>query len=127
MFHQHSEQGLPILTLPKAIENNRWVFYDRGYLIRDPKFAETLSPRLPEGFYILNRDVQVTTEEVIPKRTLIQLSYSKNATPIVYVGKFEGSTIVFPKAGFKFSAQILGYLDEAGFRAPTPQQARHLH
>jgi hypothetical protein len=127
MFHWHSEQGLPIVTLPRSIVNNRWVFYDRGYLIRDSEYVNTLSPRRTEGYYVLNRAIHVTAENVIPKQTLVQLSYSVQGTPILYVGLFRNNTIVFPAAGYKFSDQIFDFLDEAGFRAPSPEAERRLH
>lgn len=127
MFHQQSEQGYPIVTLPRDNHNNRWRFFERGYLVKDTEYLKTLSPRRAEGFYILNRAVHLNTETIIPKRTLVQLSYSRKGTPIVYIGTFEGNTISFPTAGYKFSEQVLGFLTDAGFRAPTPQSERRLH
>lgn len=128
LFHGHSKQGLPIVMLPRACENNRWAFYERGYLVRDPQFPSTLKPRRSEGFYVLGQSLHVNDGIVIPRKTLVQLSYSMQGTPILYMGRFEGNTITFPEAGYKFSDDVLDILVDAGFRAPPPVVAeRRLH
>jgi len=127
MFRNSSEHGVPQIQLPTTTENNRWVFDESGILVRDHTFVASLSPRSPEGFYILNRTVHINPETIIPRRTLVQLSYSMTGLPILYVGSFEGNTITFPTAGYKFAEDVLKYLDPAGFRAPSPQQERQLH
>lgn len=127
MFRHSGEQGLPVIQLPRALEHNRWVFDERGLIVRDHGFLSSLAPRPAEGFYILNRTVHITEDTIIPRRTLAQLSYSRHGQPILYVGRFEGSTIVFPRAGYKFSEDVLRFLDPAGFDAPEPQRERHLH
>lgn len=121
------EQELPVLRLPRALEHNRWIFEERGLVVRDQDYLASLAPRAAEGFYILNRTVHITEDTIIPRRTLVQLSYARSGQPILYVGRFEGSTINFPRAGYKFSEDVLRFLDPAGFDAPEPQRERHLH
>jgi len=41
-FHNHSQQGPPLLLLPASNAHNRWSFHEKGYLVRDPSFVSTL-------------------------------------------------------------------------------------
>jgi hypothetical protein len=125
-FHNHSEQGPPLVLMPSVNEHNRWQFHDRGYLVESPGFLENLVPLRPEGFYILKGHVHVGRDEIIPERALVQLGYNRKAEPILFMGRFEGNTIVFPTTGYRFdSLDLFDHLEPAGFLVPKPKESLH--
>lgn len=116
-----------VLALPKVNRNRRWSFRESGIVVTDLRFLASLEARPAEGYYILSQPLHVTADTILPRRTLVQMTYSLTALPIVYVARFEGSSIVFPNAGYKFSAELLPLLQDAGFLAPAAQDERQLH
>lgn len=125
-FHDHSEQGPPIVLTPHSNTHNRWTFHERGWLVRDDSFLLALVPLKPEGFYVTSEHIHITKEEILPPRTLLQLGYNRNADSILFVGRFEGNTISFPTQGYSYpSPDVQKLLDPAGFRAPGTPSALH--
>jgi hypothetical protein len=125
-FHNHSEQGPPLVLLPQSNSNNRWTFTDKGYLVEDPAFVAALVARRPQGFYVVGRHIHIGREEIIPERTLVQLGYNRDADPIVFVGRFEGNSIVFPERGYRFTDdRLFEHLEPAGFAVPGPNRVLH--
>lgn len=117
-FHNHSQQGPPLLLLPAANANNRWSFHDKGYLIREEGYIETLEQLPSEGFYVLHEAIYISHDEMIPENTLVQLGYNRAGEPIIFLAEFEESTINFPTSGLKCTADIFDLLDEVEFRVP---------
>lgn len=117
-FHNHSQQGPPLILLPAANEGNRWQFHDQGYLVRQEEYLETLVPLKAEGFYILNEPIHLSSDEFIPERTLLQLGYNRGGEPIIFLGQFTNNSITFPESGLKCTLEIFELLDEVGFRVP---------
>ncbi|WP_230467592.1 hypothetical protein [Lujinxingia vulgaris] len=117
-FHNHSQQGPPLLLLPAANAHNRWSFHEKGYLIREPAYVSTLTPLKPEGLYVLGERIHISRDEFIPEATLVQLGYTRGADPILFLARFEGSGIQFPSSGLKCTSEIFGLLDEVNFRTP---------
>jgi len=118
-YHNHSEQGPPLVLTPHANEHNVWQFHEKGWLVQATEWPETLQPLLPEGYYLVRRDMRLAQEaETLPARTLVQLGYDRQARPIVFPARFEGNTISFPEQGFGFSDEVFGNLEPAPFRAP---------
>ncbi|MFB6350323.1 MAG: hypothetical protein ABEN55_19465, partial [Bradymonadaceae bacterium] len=76
--------------------NNRWSFHDKGYLIRDEEYVDSLIPVEDEGFYILQEPLYLSDDEFIPEQTLVELGYNRAAEPILFVGTFEDNAIAFP-------------------------------
>lgn len=124
-FHNHSQQGPPLLLLPSSNAYNRWEFHDKGYLIRDPDYVETLQPLKDEGFYILSEPLYLSAEEIIPDRTLVELGYNRAADPILFMGKFEGNAIEFPSKGLKCTREVFEMLEEAPFRVANYPEGQH--
>lgn len=118
-FHNHSQQGPPLLLLPSANSNNRWSFHDKGYLVRETDYTQTLEGLMAEGFYILNEAIYLSHDEMIPERTLVQLGYNRAADPIIFLAEFSESSVNFPENGLKCTPDIFELLDEVNFRVPT--------
>jgi hypothetical protein len=117
-FHNHSQQGPPLLLLPAENKKNRWVFHEKGYLIREPGFVESLEPLKDEGLYVLTEPIYLSREEFIPEQTLIQLGYNRSADPILFLGQFEDNTIFFPDSGLKCTSEVFELLEDVPFRVP---------
>lgn len=117
-FHNHSQQGPPLVLLPASNAHNRWTFHDKGYLVKDPDFAESLLELKPEGFYILNEAIFLSHDDVIPENTLVQLGYNRSGDPILFLAQFDNNTIQFPNSGLKCTLEIFDLLRPVDFRTP---------
>lgn len=124
-FHNHSQQGPPLVLLPSENRENRWVFHEKGYLIREPEYAETLEPLLAEGLYVLTEPIHLSREEFIPDRTLVQLGYNRSADPILFLGQYEDNAIFFPDSGLKCTVEVFSLLREVEFRLPGQDDDRY--
>ncbi|MFB6262936.1 MAG: hypothetical protein ABEL76_04820 [Bradymonadaceae bacterium] len=124
-FHNHSEQGPPLLLLPSSNEDNRWTFHDKGYLIREPEYVETLIELEDEGFFILTEPLYLSDDEFIPENTLVELGYNRAAEPILFMGTFEDNAIVFPESGLKCTREVFEMLEPAPFRVPNAPTSHH--
>lgn len=124
-FHNHSEQGPPIVLMPSKNTNNKWTFHTRGYLVESPAFVDTLAPLPREGFYVLRANLSVG-EGFLTERSLVQLGYNPKGEPILFLGERKENNISFPKrgAGFK-SDSIFKELDPVNFiiRGEKPKEA----
>lgn len=118
-FHNHSQQGPPLLLLPATNTHNRWSFHDKGYLIREPEYVGTLQPLMDEAFYTLTEPIYLSRDEFIPEETLVQLGYNRSADPILFLAKFTENMIVFPNSGLKCTMEIFDMLKPASFRVPN--------
>lgn len=124
-FHNHSQQGPPLLLLPASNNQNRWSFHEKGYLIRDPHYIAALTPLKPEGLYVLSQPIYLSRDEFIPEQTLVQLGYTRSADPILFLAKFSDNTITFPSSGLKCTMEIFDLLEDINFRAPDNQDSMH--
>src|SRR5690554_7002346 len=70
-FHNHSQQGPPLVLLPSENQDNRWIFHEKGYLIRDLGYSETLEALKPEGLYILEERSEEHTSELQSRPHLV--------------------------------------------------------
>lgn len=118
-FHNHSQQGPPLLLLPATNTHNRWSFHDKGYLIREPDYIGTLQPLMDEAYYVLSEPIYLSRDEFIPEETLVQLGYNRGADPILFLAKFTENTIVFPNSGLKCTPEIFDMLRPSNFRVPN--------
>ena len=124
-FHNHSQQGPPLLLLPAANTGNRWSFHDKGYLIRDSDYVDSLVELLEEGLYVLTEPIYLSRDEFIPEETLVQLGYNRSADPILFLAKFVDNQVVFPTSGLKCTMEIFEMLKPVNFRLPG--YARDMH
>lgn len=118
-YHNHSQQGPPLVLLPDFNTNNRWTFYEKGYLVKDPHFVSALIPLLPEGFYILTEPMYLSADELIPNNTLIQLGYNRSAEPILFTSEFDANLIYFPTHGTKVTNDIFSIIAPVPFHVPS--------
>jgi hypothetical protein len=127
-FHNHSDEGPPMVVTPHANSNNRWQFHERGWTIEDNDFVAALIPLKPEGLYVNAEHLHISREEIIPPRTLMQLGYNRRADSILFVARFEDNTISFPSSGYSFtSPDLQKHLQPVGFNVPQPKPPEALH
>ena len=128
-FHNHSEQGKPLILPPNENQSNRWSFHDRGWLVEDPGFVAKLIPLLPEGLYFLKEQhLHVSREEILPEKTLLQLGYNRKGDTLLFPAKFEPLSITFPTRGYRFeSPDVQKFLAPVPFTVPAPAKQRLLH
>lgn len=127
-FHNHSDQGSPLVLAPETNTDNRWSFRERGWLVDDIPFIHELIALKPQGFYTLTRHLHVSREEVLPERSLVQLGYNRRGDTILFAARFEGLTISFPAQGYRFEAPALQqHLEPVNFAVPRLKADRTLH
>ena len=128
-FHNHSDEGTPIVLTPHDNTHNRWSFHDRGWLVEDPGFISALIPLKEQGHYTVSgHHLHVSKEEIIAERTLVQLGYNRRGDTILFVAEFEGNVIKFPSQGFRFeSPSVQEHLSPVEFEVPEPEEERILH
>lgn len=124
-FHNHSQQGPPLILLPASNNQNRWSFHEKGYLIRDAHYIAALQPLKPEGLYVLSQPIYLSRDEFIPEQTLVQLGYTRSADPILFLAKFAENTITFPASGLKCTMEIFDLLEDVNFRTPENKDTMH--
>ena len=118
-FHNHSDSGLPVLLTPDHNVKNAWHFHGKGdgsevFAFRGLSYAETLV-RVPEqGFYMLRKDVAFDGGSW-PKGTLVQLGYTRQAEPILFIGQIragdEQNVLFFSERGVKIQPSLFPSLE----------------
>jgi|AP45_3_1055517.scaffolds.fasta_scaffold08070_4 hypothetical protein len=124
-FHNHSQQGPPLLLLPATNGSNRWIFHEKGYLIREPEYVDTLVKLMDEGLYVLAEPIYLSRDEFIPEETLVQLGYNRAGDPILFLAKFQENQINFPSSGLKCTLEIFDMLRPVNFRIPNYTRDMH--
>jgi hypothetical protein len=117
-FHNHSEQGPPLILLPASNRGNKWDFHDKGYLVKATEYVDTMIPLKDEGYYVLRDPIHLSPEEFIPERTLVQLGYNRAGEPILFLSQFGRNSISFPEDGLKCTLDIFKLLKPVNFRIP---------
>lgn len=114
-FHNHSQQGPPLVLLPASNSNNNWKFHERGYLVESLDWVETLTKLPAQGLYVLRRHLHLGQNQ-LPAKSLVQLGYNRTGEPILFPGRRVDNTIDFPLRGAKFNdASIFEALAPADF------------
>ena len=85
-FHNHSDSGLPVVIPPEHNVLNRWHFHGAGIPFRGLSWADSLVKLPAEGFYMLRKALSFDGGEW-PKSALVQLGYTRNADPILFIGQ----------------------------------------
>lgn len=127
-FHNHSEQGQPIILLPEKNENNRWIFQKRGYLLKDEGLISSLEALKPEGLY-QTEHFHPNETEVVAKNALVQLGYTAKAEPLIFFPQpIEGKNgFVFSQKGLKIPDSIYELLDPVNTYGPFNPKKKHIH
>ena len=128
-FHNHSEQGPPIIQLPAHNEHNKWRFHKRGYLVADQTYLASLQAMRAEGLYRLREHFHPSPEQVVDRHALVQLGYTRNAEPILFfpLANEDHNGFRFPDRGIMVSQNIYDLLEPLNLRGPYVPQTRHLH
>lgn len=119
-FHNHSNQDLPLILLPKDNTANQWTFQDRGYLVKTVAWCASLAPLKTEGFYRLSAPFQ-TGGQIVPEGQIVQLGYNRDAEPVIFFPRYEGANnaLVFPTKGMKVNADVYALLTPVDVRGPV--------
>ena len=88
-FHNHSDSDLPQVLAPDHNVHNRWHFHGPAITVRGLSWTESLQPVPHEGFYVLTRDLSFNGGKW-PKSTLVQLGYTRQADPILFIAQIRG-------------------------------------
>ena len=108
-FHNHSDDGAPVVHLPAFSSMNRWQWEKKAHPIRDRVWIETLRPLLLEGYYLLRDDLEFDDAKW-PARSLVQLGYDAEATPILFVPEWTRAGIALPERGTRIDADRIARL-----------------
>ncbi|MFT7622853.1 MAG: hypothetical protein ACI9WU_002028 [Myxococcota bacterium] len=128
-FHNHSDQGPPLVLAATTNTNNKWTFSDRGWLAEDAGFVRELIPLKREGLYVVSgRHLHLNREQILPEKSLVQVGYNRRGDTILFPAKFEANGIQFPERGFRFeSPDVLQQLVGVNFVVPKAKAERVLH
>jgi hypothetical protein len=115
-FHNHSDSGLPQILAPDHNIHNRWHFHGPGMGVRGLAWLDTLVRTLDEGFYTLRRELSFDGGQW-PKGTLVQLGYTREADPILFIAqvrsKLSENDLWFSDRGVKITREQLSQLEPA--------------
>jgi hypothetical protein len=89
-FHNHSDSGLPVVITPDHNILNRWHFHGSGIPFRGLSWADSLVKLPSEGFYMLRKGLEFEGGSW-PKATLVQLGYTKQGEPILFIAQLRAS------------------------------------
>jgi hypothetical protein len=116
-FHNHSDPaggGLPQVIVPDHNIHNRWHFHGPGVAFRTSSWAESIVKVLEQGFYVLRGDL-VFDGGSWPRGALVQLGYTRNAEPILFIAQaranLEENDLFFSDKGVKVTNDKLSLLD----------------
>jgi hypothetical protein len=124
-FHNHSDSGLPVVIAPDHNILNRWHFHGAGIPFRGLSWADSLVKLPTEGFYSLRKGLDFDGGSW-PKGTLVQLGYTRNGDPILFIGQIraqlEENDLWFSDKGVGVSRDQLALLEPLQvFAEPTPE------
>lgn len=121
-YHPKSEQGPPIVLMPKQAVDNRWAFHDKGFLVQEPAWGSTLVKLPPQGFYTLKENLRIGNGVQLPEGLLIQLGYTLDGKGVAFPGRFAaGNRIEFEKRGVRITDLQLDALNPQPFKLVAPQ------
>jgi len=125
-FHNHSDEGPPIVLLPDQNTNNKWTFGPKGFLIHEDDYTDTLVALKAEGLYRAREHFHPASDQVVAKDALVQLGYNRNAESILFFPRSHESenSLVFPTTGTKVNEKIYELLEPINLRGPYVPQAR---
>lgn len=120
-FHNHSDDGAPVLLLPHSNKHNRWHFHGPEHHIRDEAYLDTLVALKAEGFYFLREHIHPDEDHVVGERGLVQLGYNREGEPIIFFPRTsrDQNALVFPRQGMMVSPQIYALLEKLDTRGPV--------
>jgi hypothetical protein len=123
-FHNHSDSGLPVVVAPEHNVHNRWHFHGAGIPFRGLSWADSLVKLPAEGFYMMRLALTFEGGEW-PKGALVQLGYTRNADPILFIAQaraqLEENDLFFSDRGVSVTREQLAMLEPLNvFVEPAP-------
>jgi hypothetical protein len=120
MFHNHSDEGPPVVQVPHSNRNNRWHFHGPGVHLHLEAEVESLVELKAEGFYFLREHFHPDNEHVVAERSLVQLGYNREAEPIIFFPRTKPNenALEFPRQGVKIPSTIYDLLEPLDVRGP---------
>jgi hypothetical protein len=123
-FHNHSDSGLPVVVAPEHNVHNRWHFHGAGIPFRGLSWADSMVQLPVEGFYMLRKALSFEGGDW-PKGTLVQLGYTRNADPIVFIAQaraqLDENDLFFSNSGVGITREQLAMLEPLHvFMEPAP-------
>ncbi len=124
-FHNHSDSGLPQVLAPDHNVHNRWHFHGPGLEFRGLSWADNLVKMPLEGYYSLRRELTFDGGNW-PKGALVQLGYTRNAEPILFIAQLrmqlQENDLWFSDRGVGLPREQLSILEPLTiFQEPTPE------
>jgi hypothetical protein len=118
-----------MVLLPDVNTANRWSFKDKGFLVTDAAFIESLEPLKAQGLYRLREHFHPNDEQVVNTNALVQLGYNGQGDPILFfptpiAGK---NAMEFPASGMKIPQAIYDLLEPLDLVGPHIPKQKHLH
>jgi hypothetical protein len=127
-FHNHSDSGLPVVIAPDHNIMNRWHFHGAGIPFRGLSWADSLAKTPAEGFYMLRKGLDFEGGSW-PKGTLVQLGYTRNGDPILFIGQVRASLVendlFFSDKGVGISREQLPLLEQLQVYAEPAEEGGH--
>ncbi|HEY4116395.1 MAG TPA: hypothetical protein VGM56_01015 [Byssovorax sp.] len=116
-FHNHSDKsGVPSVLAGDHNVMNRWHFHGPPIEVRGFSWAESLEATPPEGFYTLRRALNFDGG-TWPKATIVQLGYTLQAEPILFIarqrGRLDENDLFFSNEGIMLKRDQLNILEQA--------------
>ncbi len=131
-FHNHSGDNgpLPSVIAPDHNIHNRWHFHGPAIEnIRNPSWVDALEKLSPEGFYTLRKELTFDGGRW-PKNSIVQLGYTKNADPILFVAtvraRLAENDLFFSDKGVGITRDQLNILEAASWY-PEPDDGSGGH
>jgi hypothetical protein len=123
-YHNHGDPG-PGVYLPKDWHNNRAIFHEHGTTVPDARYAQTLAPLLPEGFYRVTEGFHCCEERCtfFEEDQLVQLGYNGDADPILFVPELVDGAITLPTTGTRVDSVRLARISP--LKLPRGQTQPH--
>jgi hypothetical protein len=99
-FHNHGDPG-PGLYLPSGWSVNRARWHSHGTTLPDAHWAEHLEPLPAEGLYRVSEGFTCCEQRcrTFEPEQLVQLGYTGQAEPILFVPEWRAAGLSFPNSG----------------------------
>ena len=113
-FHNHSDSGSPAGARPRPQCAQSMALPRPGGRVSGLSWADGFVKMIAEGFYTLRRELSFDGG-TWPKGALVQLGYTRNADPILFIGqvrtKLDENDLWFSDRGVGISRDQLSILD----------------
>lgn len=129
LLNTDNEHGKPVILMPEKAVSNQWLFRNRGMLVNEASWLDTLVALPKQGFYTVQKEINGPQGAKLPVSLLVQLGFMVSGQPVVFPGTFkEGAMIAFGTRGMPISDLQIDNLVVATFKLaaapPKPKDAK---